>query len=119
MAIPAAHLNRESLNDLLTEACSPQRFQSRNQLAQVCGFPPSALSNALRFDRGLSDAVEGCLLEQTGWSRGSLYIPEPVPPEHLQKAALMAEVKRLREQVSELLLAGTDRIAEAVREIGD
>lgn len=119
VAIGSAHLNRAALDDLLREATSHRRFESRNQLAQVCGFPPSVLSNALRANRGLSDAVETSLLEHTGWSRDSLYIPQPIPKADLEKKRLLAEVRKLREQVIELVTRGTDDITNAVLKIGD
>lgn len=108
-------LHRPALAALLDEATTPQKWMSRRELARDCGFAPATFSMALKGERSLSEPALNALLEQTGWPRDALIIPERARPGDLETARLTGELKRLREQ----MLRGTDEIARAIRERGD
>ena len=112
--VMAEPVNPASLDALLTEATSPQRWRSRNHLAAECGFSPTALSLAVTGKRDLSDATLDALIEQTGWRREALVVPVIARPGDLETRRLVAELKRLREDVSAAVLSGTDEVARAI-----
>lgn len=105
---------RAALDALLDEATSPQRWRSRNHLAQECGFSPTALSLAVTGKRDLSDATLDALIDCTGWKREALVVPVVARPGDLETARLLTELRRLREDVSAAVLTGTDGVAKAI-----
>ncbi len=107
-------LHRPALDALLTLATSDRRWRSRNQIASEASITPSTLSDALsgRQGRGLSDEALASLCDVLGIDRDALVLPVLARSGDIETARLVAEVKRLREQV----LQGTDVIFRALTE---
>lgn len=101
---------------LVREATSAQRWLSRGHLADELGVTPSTLSMATSGSRAWPASRVDELERVTGWSRDLLWLPQVSRPGDLESARLLTEVRRLREQVSDVLLRGTDEVAQAIRE---
>lgn len=110
-------ISHRTLDALVTEATSPQRWRTRAQLASEWGYSTTTLSLACSGKRPLSDKALDDLLALTGWpGEGGLILPVRARPGDLETVRLTTELRLLREQVSDVLLRGTDNVAQAIRE---
>lgn len=109
-------VSHQSLDALVAEATSPQRWRTRSQLASEWGYSPTTLSMACAGKRPLSPSALDDLLSLTGWARGAVVLPAVARPGDLETVRLTNELRLLRERVSDALLRGTDEVAQAIRE---